>query len=340
LKAFGNTVDLRDLSQDSTDADRKLNDLEQRLQQAWSQVLNLNAASIGLENNFFALGGDSLAAMRLVSTCREQGLVLSVIDTFANPTLSAMAGVVKVGVVQAQKENLPFSTITRSADDARLEAAQACESDAAKIEDIYPCTPTQESLFTFSLKSVDLYLAQRVASIPLNINVDALKRAWGKVVAANPILRTRAVQLEEPELQQVVLKEEISWRHATHLEHYLESDKNERMDLGQSLARYAIVESAETGDRYMVWSVHHLLYDGWSEPLILRQVSDALRNQPIEIAARMRDFVEYIRETDMNAMQEFWRQELKGAVGPQFPRMPSRDFVPTPDAMVERIIPL
>ncbi|KAG9567061.1 nonribosomal peptide synthase SidD, partial [Aureobasidium melanogenum] len=340
LKAFGNTVDLRDLSQDSTDADRKLNDLEQRLQQAWSQVLNLNAASIGLKDNFFALGGDSLAAMRLVSICREQGLVLSVIDTFASPTLSAMAGVVKVGVAQAQKEPLPFSTITRSVDDARLEAAQACGSDAAKIEDIYPCTPTQESLFTFSLKSVELYLAQRVASIPRNMDVEALKRAWGKVVAANPIIRTRAVQLEEPGLQQVVLKEEISWRHATQLEHYLESDKNERMDLGQSLARYAIVESAETGDRYMVWTVHHLLYDGWSEPLILRQVSDALRNQPIEIPARMRDFVEYIRETDMNSMQEFWRQELKGAVGPQFPRMPSRDFVPTPDAMVERIIPL
>ncbi|KAG9959371.1 nonribosomal peptide synthase SidD, partial [Aureobasidium melanogenum] len=340
LKAFGTTVDLRDLSQDSTDAGRKLNDLEQRLQQAWSQVLNLEAASIGLQDNFFALGGDSLAAMRLVSICREQGLVLSVIDTFANPTLSAMAGVVKVGVAQAQKEILPFSTIIRSVEDARLEAALACGSDAEKIEDIYPCTPTQESLFTFSLKSVELYLAQRVASIPRDMDVDALKRAWGRVVAANPILRSRAVQLEEPGLQQVVLKEEISWRHATDLEQYLESDKNERRDLGQNLARYAIIESAETGDRYMVWSVHHLLYDGWSEPLILKQVSDVFQNKPIEIQARMRDFVEYVRETDENAMQEFWRQELKGAVGPQFPRMPSRDFVPTPDATVERIIPL
>ncbi|KAG9839970.1 nonribosomal peptide synthase SidD, partial [Aureobasidium melanogenum] len=340
LKTFATTVDLRDLSQASTAVGRELNDLEKRLQQAWSQVLNLNAASIGLKDNFFALGGDSLAAMRLVSTCREQGLVLSVIDTFGNPTLSEMAGVVEVGAAQAQKEILPFSTITRSVDDARLEAAQACGSDAAKVEDIYPCTPTQESLFTFSLKSVELYVAQRVASIPRDMDVDALKRAWEKIVTANPILRTRAAQLEEPGLQQVVLKENISWRHATDLEQYLESDKNERMDLGQSLARYAIIESAETGNRYMVWSVHHLLYDGWSEPLILKQVSDALQNKPIEIQARMRDFVEYIRETDENAMQEFWRQELKGAVGPQFPHMPSRDFVPTPDAMIERIIPL
>ena len=340
LKAFGTTVDLRDLEQASADAGRDLSDLEKRLQQAWSQVLNLDAAGVCLEDNFFALGGDSLAAMRLVSTCRAQGLILSVIDTFGNPNLSAMASVVKVGDIQAQKEIQPFSTITRPVDDARLEAAQACKTDVSNVEDIYPCTPTQESLFTFSLKSVELYLAQRVASIPQDMDVDALKRAWEEVIAANPILRTRAAQLEEPGLQQVVLKEGISWRHATDLNQYLESDKNERMDLGQNLARYAIIESPEAGNKYMVWSVHHLLYDGWSEPLILKQVSDALQEQPFEIPACMRDFVEYVRETDENAMQDFWRQELKGAVGPQFPRMPSRDFVPTPDAMVERIIPL
>ncbi|KAI4724364.1 nonribosomal peptide synthase SidD [Aureobasidium sp. EXF-10728] len=340
LKAFGTTVDLRDLDQESTDAGRELNDLEKRLRQAWSQVLNLDATGLRLEDNFFALGGDSLAAMRLVSTCRAQGLILSVIDTFGNPNLSAMASVVKVGDVQAQKEIQPFSTIKRPVDDARLEAAQACHTSVDNIEDIYPCTPTQESLFTFSLKSVELYLAQRVALIPQDMDINALKRAWEKVIAANAILRTRAAQLEEPGLQQVVLKEGITWRYATDLEQYLANDKNERMDLGQNLARYAIIETADAGKRYMVWSVHHLLYDGWSEPLILKQVSDALQDQPNEIPARMRDFVEYVREIDEKAMQEFWRQELKGAVGPQFPRMPSRDFVPTPDAMVERFIPL
>ncbi|KAI5198759.1 nonribosomal peptide synthase SidD [Aureobasidium subglaciale] len=340
LKAFGTTVDLRDLDQGSADAGREFSDLERRLQQAWGQVLSLDAPGIRLEDNFFALGGDSLAAMRLVSTCRAQGLILSVIDTFGNPNLSAMASVVKTGDTGAKKEILPFSTITRSIEEARLEASQACKTAVGSIEDIYPCTPTQESLFTFSLKSVELYLAQRVAAIPPDMDVNALKRAWEKVVAANSILRTRAAQLQEPGLQQVVLKEGISWRYATDLSQYLENDKNERMDLGDSLARYAIVESVDDDMRYMVWSVHHLLYDGWSEPLILKQVSDALQDQPIKIPARMRDFVEYVRETDETAMQDFWRQELKGAVGPQFPRMPSRDFVPTPDAMVERIIPL
>lgn len=339
LRHFGTTVDLRELEQESSaDVNRELTDLEKHLQQAWSYVLNLEAATIRAEDNFFALGGDSLTAMKLVTACRSGGLNLSVIDTFGNPTLSAMAGVVKVGNAQAHKETKAFSTISRPVEEAKREASQLCKVDDTAIEDIYPCTPTQESLFTFSLKSVEPYVAQRVALIPANINIDALKEAWERVVAANPILRTRAAQLQEPGLQQVVLREPISWRYATNLAQYLAEDRNERMDLGQNLARYTIISEADKS--YMVWTIHHLLYDGWSEPLVLKQVSDALQDQPLEVPARMRDFVEYVRDTEENSMQEFWRRELHGAVGPQFPRMPSRDFVPTPDAMVERIVPL
>ncbi|KAK8202289.1 Nonribosomal peptide synthetase 4 [Zalaria obscura] len=340
LRQYGATVDLRELDQDTAAPTRELSELEQRLRHAWSQVLTLDEQAIRTDDNFFALGGDSLAAMRLVSFCRDQGLELSVIKTFGNPTLSTMAGVLEVCDPQARKEMSPFSTISRSIESACLEASQVCGTEAAAIEDIYPCTPSQESLFTFSLRSAKPYVAQRVACIPSHLDVNIWKKAWEDVVAANPILRTRAAQLQEPGLQQVVVKEGISWRHSTHLAQYLEDDRNEKMDLGQPLARYAIIDYTSDGKRYMVWTVHHLLYDGWSEPLVLKQVSDALQGQHLDIPARMRDFVEYVRDTDEVAMQEFWRQELKGATGPQFPRMPSRDFVPTPNAMVERQIPL
>lgn len=340
LRQFGAAVDLRQLNHDTTGTARGLSDLEICVRQAWSQVLTLDEQSIQPDDNFFALGGDSLAAMRLVSVCRSQGLDLSVINTFGHPTLSAMAGVVNPCDSQARKEMPAFSTISRSTESACLEASQVCGTNPAAIEDIYPCTPTQESLFTFSLKSVKPYVAQRVACIPSHISVDTWKRAWEDVVATNPILRTRAAQLQEPGLQQVVLKEKISWRHSHDLARYLESDQREKMDLGQSLARYAIIDSPNDGRRYMVWTIHHLLYDGWSEPLVLKQVSDVLQDHHTEIRAHMRDFVGYVHDTDKVAMQDFWRQELKGAVGPQFPRTPSRDFLPTPDAMLERQIPL
>lgn len=347
LKQYGTTVNLRDLgkgttSTTTTNGNSVLNDIETRLRDAWSQVLKLGADVIHAEDNFFALGGDSLTAMRLVSTCRAVGLDLSVANTFGNPTLSAMAGTVRDSSSETRVVIQPFSMITRDAESACLEAAQTCETDAGSIEDIYPCTPTQESLFTFSLKSVEVYVAQRVACLPSEIRIDAWQNAWENIVGANGILRTRLVQLQEPGLQQVILKENISWRYSSNLSQYLENDRNERMELGQNLARYAIVDESD-GKRYMVWTVHHVLYDGWSEPLVLQQVSNALQNNQnghVSSAAEMRDFVKWMGDTDETAMQEFWRQELKGAVGPQFPHLPSRDYLPVPDVTIEQQVPL
>ncbi|RAL15825.1 nonribosomal peptide synthase SidD [Aspergillus homomorphus CBS 101889] len=341
LRQFGTTVDIRQLDQgaQTNGASRELTDLEQRLRQAWSVVLTQEAESIRAEDNFFALGGDSVKAMRLVSVCRDHGLDLTVANTFGHPTLAAMAEVVQICDTQARTELPPFSMISQDVESACREASAACGVDAAAVEDIYPCTPTQESLFTFSLKSVKLYVAQRVARIPSHIDLDSWKKAWEEAVAAKPILRTRLVQLQDPGLQQVVLKGNITWKHATDLKQYLEDDREERMNLGESLARYAIVDDANEG-RHMVWTIHHVVYDGWSEPLVLKDVSDALSAKQIEPQAQMRDFVKYVHDTDATAMNEFWKRELQGAVGPQFPRLPSRDFMPTPDAFIEHIIPL
>ncbi|KAG4439146.1 Nonribosomal peptide synthetase 4 [Cadophora sp. M221] len=339
LRAFGATVDLRQLDQGSSSAPtRELNDLEGRLRQGWSEVLKIDPESIRLEDNFFALGGESLTAMKLVSVCRLQGLDLSVTSTFGNPTLEAMASTINISSSEAKAETAAFSMISQDVESACLEAAQACGTDPSAVEDIHPCTPTQESLFTFSIRSSKAYIAQRVACIPSNITLESWKKAWEDVVAASPILRTRLAQLQEPGLQQVVLKGDVSWRSATDLTKYLEDDRKERMDLGQDLARYAIVNSGEK--QYMVWTVHHVLYDGWSEPLVLRNVRNALQNQPFELQAQMKDFVKYVRDTDEVAMQDFWRRELDGAVGPQFPRLPFRDYLATPDSFLEHQISL
>ncbi|KAJ5152013.1 AMP-dependent synthetase/ligase [Penicillium capsulatum] len=339
LRQLGTTVDLRHLDQDSTqNTTRELSDLEKRLQQAWGQILKLEAESIRIDDNFFALGGDSLAAMKLVTVCRGQGLDLSVIHLFNNPTLAAMAGIAKTSNPQGRMETSPFSMIQQSSYGARLEAGQIYGFDAEAVEDIYPCTPTQESLFTFSLKSSKAYVAQRVACIPSDIETNSWKNAWELVVTSSPILRTRVVQLQEPGLQQVVLKDDIKWVHSSSLNQYLEKDREQKMNLGERLARYAIVHDLKDGKRYMVWTIHHVLYDGWSEPIILKQVSDALHQKNIEAFPQIRDFVRHMRNVDEAAVHEFWRRELKGAVGPQFPRLPSRDYLPTPDGFLEHKI--
>lgn len=350
LRQFGATVDLRGVSlhQDTTSvAARELSDLEQRLRQAWGAALKFDPETIRPDDNFFVLGGDSLAAMKLVPVCRGRGLDLSVAKAFEHPTLSAMAGVVRVcdDTAPPQTETAAFCMVSRPVAEACAEVAGACATELSAVLDIYPCTPTQESLFTFSLKAAEAYVAQRLAVIPPHTSLDAWKAAWEAVVAASPILRTRLVQVAaDPGLLQVVLDECIDWKQSTDLAQYLEDDRRQRMNLGERLARYAVVDDAavDDGKRYMVWTAHHVLYDGWSEPLILENVRKVLIGQPLETRAEMRDFVRWMRNDAAEgvAAREFWRRELEGAVGPQFPKLPSRDFLATPDSVVEREVAL
>lgn len=343
LRQFGTTVDLQQLDQGSSTSateSRELNEMESRLRRVWCEILKLDESAVGAGDNFFVLGGDSLAAMKMVSACRDAGIEATVMNTFNHPTLAGMASVVRLCDGSYREEMPAFSMISRSVEDACVEAAQACGLEPTAVEDIYPCTPTQESLFTFSLKSNEAYIAQRVSKIPSHIDILAWKGAWEKVVAANPILRTRLAQLQEPGLQQIVLREGIEWASATDFEQYLKQDLQKKSELGQELARYAVIEDGKSNQRYMVWTVHHVLYDGWSEPIILQELRNYLQDHQSGPLAYMKDFVRYLGNVDAATMNEFWRQELNGATGSQFPRLPTRDYMPTPNGMVERIIPL
>lgn len=65
------------------------NEVEEVLCRAFAEVLGLK--TVGITDNFFDLGGDSIVAMRLISRARRHGLVLTVEDVFAHKTVDALA---------------------------------------------------------------------------------------------------------------------------------------------------------------------------------------------------------------------------------------------------------
>src|SRR4029077_20931247 len=66
-------------------------DIEKALQQLWARILGVSREQIGLDDHFFHLGGESIAAMRLVGLALQEGQELSVADVFAWPKLAEMA---------------------------------------------------------------------------------------------------------------------------------------------------------------------------------------------------------------------------------------------------------
>ena len=84
--------------------------MEQRLQVLWSSILRVESSSISADSNFFRMGGESVAAMRLVAAARQQHLSLTVADVFLKPRLCQLAQVVTHSAVEekALRPHTPF----------------------------------------------------------------------------------------------------------------------------------------------------------------------------------------------------------------------------------------
>ncbi|KAK9708291.1 hypothetical protein K7432_009731 [Basidiobolus ranarum] len=74
--------------------DSSLTSIEQMIQGIWSQILNITASSISIDDSFYQLGGDSISAIRVSSSSRQNGFSLSVKQIMQNPTIRAQASVI------------------------------------------------------------------------------------------------------------------------------------------------------------------------------------------------------------------------------------------------------
>ncbi|KAI9903492.1 hypothetical protein N3K66_000021 [Trichothecium roseum] len=318
--------------------------VERQLQEIWAQVLYMDPATIGLEDSFFQLGGDSIAAMKVVSQAHKFNINISVADIFRNPILCELAR----GEEGASRELIgavpPFSLITNQVDQGSLreQISSLCGSDAEMVEDIYPCTPLQEGLMSLTAKRHGDYVMQAVFELSAHINIPDFKTAWEVVFATTEILRTRIVQHEVLGLTQVVLKEELPWVHHKNLEGYIASDTSQEMGPGDILSRFAIILPEDKNrPRCFVWTIHHALYDGWTIPRIMGLVGDCYNDIAIKRdPPRFSSFVKHILDVKHSDAESFWKSYLADAEFATYPHLPSASFEPAPDGEIELKITL
>ncbi|KAJ5366706.1 hypothetical protein N7541_000647 [Penicillium brevicompactum] len=344
LRAFGSELTLFS-SSDATNGDlqKPSSDTEVCLHEIWCRLLGLTSDQVSTTHNFFILGGDSVLAMKLVPAVREQGFVLTVADIFNSPVLGDMAKSMQKEEADSQVEVLNFSLIDPdwNLDDACAEAAEKCGVEKNVIEDIYPCTPLQEILMAFSARSAESYVAQRVAEVPSVEIAEKLQAAWSAVIQESPILRTRVVEFRDHGFMQVVTNESSAWKSRnTNLEDFLDEDQKVPMSVNMPLSRYTIVHDESLQKFYFVWTVHHAIYDGWSTDLIVEHAKNAYKGLPTSQPAEFKHFISYLTDPARESSKDYWRVQLQGATGPQFPSLPSRMYIPEPNAVTDRFVPV
>lgn len=320
------------------------------------KVLSLPPDMIGIHDNFIYLGGDSILAMKLAAAARSEGLLLTVADIFENPRLSDLASTVTA--VDPRRwdaiEVPPFVLIDRSISIESISQDAAAQADlvAEYIEDLYPCTPFQEGVMALSIGQPGAYMAQHVFELLTgsNLNLTNFYAAWDAVVKLNPILRTRIIQTGSAGLMQLVARDKISWQFRSDLDGYLGQDKETLMGFGTPLCRYAIItpSTAPRNKSFLVWTMHHAIYDGYSLQLTLKAVSQAyqalnsapplyqnMRNQFVPFNA----FIKSLLSLDVSKAQRFWSAQFYDGQPSTYPLIHSPSCLSRPNESLESKVP-
>jgi tyrocidine synthetase-3 len=204
------------------------------------------------------------------------------------------------------------------------------------IEDIIALAPMQEGMLYHYLKNPnsELYVEQLALDISGTIHKQTLETAWNFVAETNEMLRTlfRWEKMTKP--VQAVLKKypvniqyhDLSQSHENpgkkkeSLETIKTNDRKKGFDLHQVPFRITLCQM-ET-DRYvMVISHHHILYDGWSTGMILKEFFQAYHELTRGNTAlkppgktKFKEFVKWILQQDKSKQEIFWKEYLQGII--------------------------
>ncbi|KAK2035859.1 condensation-domain-containing protein, partial [Colletotrichum somersetense] len=188
-------------------------------------------------------------------------------------------------------------------------------------------------------KQAGEYVARNIFLLQRDISIELLTQAWNVVVAANDILRTRIVDLPEQGLVQVVINAASPCIIQQGLEDYVKADKVQEIGLGKPLTRAAIITDCEGGACYFVWTIHHALYDGWSMPLLLRQLETAYRSGSIGTPPTpFQGFIGYIATANQQSTRHYWQGQLADCEAAPFPALPAASYQPMASQLLEHTI--
>ena len=199
-----------------------------------------------------------------------------------------------------------------------VDSAAGGEKAAASVES-YPLSPIQRLYHTLEAAQPNAGFDQWHCLLRGPLEVARFERAWRGVFARHPILRTAfadEAQHVAPDAAPALRLE--NWRdlspaqQAERLAEFLRADRERGFDLSQPpLTRLALLRLRDDEWRF-VWSHHHLQIDGWSWPLLFREVGALYSGATLAPAPPYCDYIEWQQRQPIAASEDFWRNNLRG----------------------------
>jgi polyketide synthase PksJ len=294
------------------------NAVEQRLAAIWQNFFGIE--QIGVTDDLFDLGGDSLKAINILAIIhKEMQVTIPLKAFFDQPTIRAVAG---------------YLVATNGAENGQYPAVRPVEK-----REYYELSFHQRRLWFIHCKEPETIAFHTPGLIPLNHGVDeeAVERTVRCLVERHESFRTAFKVVEERPVQQIVddlpirLKkidlsplpegERVQTR-----QQIFEREATSPFDLSQApLCRFLLVKLG--GRQYeFIFNIHHIITDGWTEQILKREFSlyyEGFRRGetycPGPLKCQYRDFAIWHNgrlghDTWQAEAHRFWTDKLKEGV--------------------------
>ncbi|MFF3786214.1 amino acid adenylation domain-containing protein [Streptomyces sp. NPDC001933] len=297
-------------------------DQEQKLVDLFADVLDLPAQRIGIHDDFFALGGQSLLAVALISrVCSAFGVDLPLSALFTARTVAAFLPVVLAGRrVESAGADSPdefdFFAIPRAPRDAPL-----------------PLAIAQERLWFFEKlrPGTAAYNEPLVLRLGGALDAGLLRGAVEDVVARHEALRSTFPSVGGRPRQVVDEAFALPWsvvdmpgadRQA--LIARAEQETRAPFDLAKGPLVRACLLRVAPQDHVLVLTIHHAVFDGWSLGILLRELAECFaartegRGPKLpELPVQYGDYAvwqrEWLADGVLEDLADYWRETLEGA---------------------------
>ncbi|MGW8394217.1 amino acid adenylation domain-containing protein [Pseudoduganella sp. HUAS MS19] len=295
---------------------------------AMADVLRLASASV--DDDFFALGGDSISAIMLCTSMRHTGYMLRPAAVFAERTPRAMAArLAPFAAQEAGPAGAVQAPLVPTAQQREL-----LQRRHGAYGDILPVLPLQQGMLFHAqtAQGQGSYNAFTLLHLDGEVDPDRVQGALGAVMRRYPQLGGMFdLDAAEQPLFLMPAPDAIpSWPWQQHdFSHLPQAEAEARLAALQaallahdgSTARFggmlqaALVKLAERRHALLL-VVHHLVIDGWSTPLLLRALLSAY-SEPDAAAVPLRasygQLVQRLAQRDPAPAQAAWRDDLAGA---------------------------
>jgi amino acid adenylation domain-containing protein/non-ribosomal peptide synthase protein (TIGR01720 family) len=292
-------------------------DTEQAVADVWADVLRVER--VGRTDNYFALGGDSILSIRLVSRLRDRlGVEVSPRALFDHPTVAALAA------------NLSVDTVL---------------NDAPPLCPVPRDTPPPASFAQQRLWFLDsfepestAYLTGYAVRLLGELDVAALRAAFTLLVARHEALRTTFEPTETGPVQVIHAPADVPLPLVdADLTQVLREEAETPFDLRTGpLLRLKLVRLA-ADDHVLTVAMHHIITDGWSMGVLGEELAiayAALRSGATpdlpELALQYADFAVWQRNSLVFERQlDYWRAQLADVAPVEVPTDRPRPSVKT-----------